>query len=70
MKEIFGEETKKTKAGIRLAREELFKLVFGAETTEATPDELKQDFDIYLQNDEEFIATLNENQLELLINSN
>ena len=69
MKEIFGEETKKTKAGIRLAREELFKLVFGAETTEATPDELKQDFDIYLQNDEEFIATLNENQLEFIRSS-
>ena len=27
MKEIFGEETKKTKAGIRLVREELFKIV-------------------------------------------
>ena len=26
MKEIFGEETKKKKAGIRLVREELFKI--------------------------------------------
>ena len=52
MNKNFEEQEKKAKVGIRLAREEVFKLVFGAEATEATSDELKQDFDIYLQNDE------------------
>ena len=61
MNKNFEEQEKKAKVGVRLAREEVFKLVFGAEATEATSDELKQDFDIYLQNDEKFIATLNEN---------
>jgi len=50
MKEIFGEETKKKKAGIRLVREELFKIVFGVEATESTSEELEKAFDIYLSN--------------------
>ena len=69
MNKNFEEQEKKAKGGIRLAREEVFKLVFGTEVTESTSDELKQNFDIYLQNDEEFIATLNENQLEFIRNS-
>ena len=69
MNKNFEEQEKKAKGGVRLAREEVFKLVFGAEVTEATSDELKQDFDIYLQNDEQFIATLNENQLEFIRSS-
>ena len=69
MNKNFEEQEKKVKGGVRLAREEVFKLVFGAEATEATSDELKQDFDIYLQNDEEFVATLNENQLEFIRDS-
>ena len=69
MNKNFEEQEKKAKGGVRLAREEVFKLVFGAEVTEATSDELKQDFDIYLQNDEKFIATLNENQLEFIRSS-
>ncbi|WP_335942093.1 transcription antitermination factor NusB [Fusobacterium polymorphum] len=69
MNKNFEEQEKKAKVGVRLAREEVFKLVFGAEATEATSDELKQDFDIYLQNDEKFIATLNENQLEFIRSS-
>ena len=69
MNKNFEEQEKKAKVGVRLAREEVFKLVFGAEATEATSDELKQYFDIYLQNDEKFIATLNENQLEFIRSS-
>ena len=69
MNKNFEEQEKKAKVGVRLAREEVFKLVFGAEATEATSDELKQDFDIYLQNDEKFIATLNENQMEFIRDS-
>jgi len=69
MNKNFEEQEKKAKGGIRLAREEVFKLVFGTEVTESTSDELKQNFDIYLQNDEEFIATLNENQLEFIRDS-
>ena len=69
MNKNFEEQEKRAKGGIRLAREEVFKLVFGVEATESTSDELKQNFDIYLQNDEEFIATLNENQLEFIRDS-
>ena len=66
MKEIFGEETKKTKAGIRLVREELFKLVFGVEATESTSEELEKAFTIYLSNNEDFVSTLSEKQLKFL----
>ena len=66
MKEIFGEETKKKKAGIRLVREELFKIVFGVEATESTSEELEKAFDIYLSNNEDFVSTLNEIQLKFL----
>ena len=69
MNKNFEEQEKKAKGGIRLAREEVFKLVFGTEVTESSSDELKQNFDIYLQNNEEFIATLNENQLEFIRDS-
>ena len=69
MNKNFEEQEKRAKGGITLAREEVFKLVFGVEATESTSDELKQNFDIYLQNDEEFIATLNENQLEFIKSS-
>ncbi len=69
MNKNFEEQEKKAKGGIRLAREEVFKLVFGTEVTESTSDKLKQDFEIYLQNDEEFVATLNENQLEFIRDS-
>ena len=69
MNKNFEEQEKRAKGGIRIAREEVFKLVFGVEATESTSDELKQNFDIYLQNDEEFIATLNENQLEFIKSS-
>ena len=69
MNKNFEEQPKKVKGRIRLAREEVFKLVFGAEATEATSDELKQAFEIYLQNNEEFIKTLNENQLEFIKSS-
>jgi len=66
MKEIFGEETKKTKAGIRLVREELFKIVFGVEATESTSEELEKAFTIYLSNNEDFVSTLSEKQLKFL----
>ena len=66
MKEIFGEETKKTKAGIRLVREELFKIVFGVEATEATSEELEKAFVIYLSKNEDFVSILSENQLKFL----
>ena len=69
MNKNFEEQEKKAKSGIRLAREEVFKLVFETEVTESSSDELKQNFDIYLQNDEEFVATLNENQLEFIRDS-
>ena len=69
MNKNFEEQEKKAKGGIRLAREEVFKLVFQTEVTESSSDELKENFDIYLQNDEEFVATLNENQLEFIRNS-
>ena len=69
MNKNFEEQEKKAKGGIRLAREEVFKLVFGTEVTESTSDKLKQGFEIYLQNDEEFVATLNENQLEFIRDS-
>ena len=69
MNKNFEEQEKKAKGGVRLAREEVFKLVFGVEATESASEELKQAFDIYLQNSEELIATLNENQLEFIRNS-
>ena len=69
MNKNFEEQEKRAKGGIRLAREEVFKLVFGVEATESTSDELKQAFEIYLQNNEEFIKTLNENQLEFIKSS-
>ena len=69
MNKNFEEQEKKAKGGIRLAREEVFKLVFETEVTESNSDELKENFDIYLQNDEEFVATLNENQLEFIRDS-
>ena len=69
MSKNFEEQEKKAKAGIRLAREEVFKLVFGAELTGSSFDELKQDFSVYLQNDEEFINALSEKQLEFIKNS-
>ena len=69
MSKNFEEQEKKAKGGIRLAREEVFKLVFGAELTGLSSDELKQDFSIYLQNDEEFINALSEKQLEFIKNS-
>ena len=69
MNKNFEEQPKKVKGRIRLAREEVFKIVFGVEATEATSDELKQAFEIYLQNNEEFIKTLNENQLEFIKSS-
>lgn len=69
MNKNFEEQEKKAKAGIRLAREEVFKLVFGAELTGSSFDELKQDFSVYLQNDEEFINALSEKQLEFIKNS-
>ena len=52
MNKNFEEQEKRAKGGIRLAREEVFKLVFGVEATESTSDELKKNFDIYLQNNE------------------
>ena len=69
MNKNFEEQEKKAKGGIRLAREEVFKLVFETEVTESSSDELKQDFSIYLQNDEEFINALSEKQLEFIKNS-
>ncbi|AGM22743.1 transcription antitermination factor NusB [Fusobacterium animalis] len=69
MNKNFEEQEKKAKGGIRLAREEVFKLVFGAELTESSSDELKQGFSVYLQNDEEFINALSEKQLEFIKNS-
>ena len=69
MSKNFEEQEKKAKGGIRLAREEVFKLVFGTELTGSSSDELKQDFNIYLQNDEEFINALSEKQLEFIKNS-
>ena len=66
MKEIFGEETKKKKAGIRFVREELFKIVFGVEATESTSEELEKAFNIYLSNNEDFVSTLSESQLKFL----
>ena len=69
MNKNFEEQEKKAKGGIRLAREEVFKLVFGAELTGLSSDELKQDFSVYLQNDEEFINALSEKQLEFIKNS-
>lgn len=69
MSKNFEEQEKKAKGGIRLAREEVFKLVFGAELTGSSSDELKQDFSVYLQNDEEFINALSEKQLEFIKNS-
>ena len=69
MSKNFEEQEKKAKGGIRLAREEVFKLVFGAELTGLSSDELKQDFSIYLQNDEEFINALSEKQLEFIKSS-
>ena len=69
MSKNFEEQEKKAKGGIRLAREEVFKLVFGAELTGLSSDELKQDFSVYLQDDEEFINALSEKQLEFIKNS-
>ena len=69
MNKNFEEQEKKAKGGIRLAREEVFKLVFGTELTGSSSDELKQDFSVYLQNNEEFINALSEKQLEFIKNS-
>ena len=69
MNKNFEEQEKRAKGGIRLAREEVFKLVFGTELTGSSSDELKQDFSVYLQNNEEFINALSEKQLEFIKNS-
>lgn len=69
MNKNFEEQEKKAKGGVRLAREEVFKIIFGVEAIESTSNELKQAFNIYLQNNEEFIGTLNENQLEFIKSS-
>lgn len=69
MNKNFEEQGKKAKGGIRLAREEVFKIVFGVEAIESTSSELKRAFDIYLQNNEEFISSLNKNQLEFIKSS-
>ncbi|MEX6494190.1 transcription antitermination factor NusB [Fusobacterium animalis] len=69
MSKNFEEQEKKAKGGIRLAREEVFKLVFGAELIGSSSGELKQGFSVYLQNDEEFINALSEKQLEFIKNS-
>jgi len=45
MNKNFEEQEKKAKGGVRLAREEVFKIIFGVEATESTSDELKQAFD-------------------------
>ena len=66
MNKNFEEQEKKVKAGVRLAREEVFKIIFGVEATSSTSGDLKQAFDIYLQNNEEFISTLTEKQLEFI----
>ena len=42
MNKNFEEQEKKAKGGIRLAREEVFKLVFETEVTESSSDELKE----------------------------
>ena len=54
---------------MRIAREEVFKIVFGVEATEATSDELKNAFDIYLHNNKEFIDTLSKNQFHFINSS-
>ena len=69
MSKNFEEQEKKAKGGIRLAREEVFKLVFGDELIGSSSDELKQEFSVYLQNDEEFVNALSEKQLEFIKNS-
>ena len=69
MNKNFEEHKKKAKGGIRLAREKVFKLVFGVESTESASNDLKQALEIYSQNNEEFINVLNENQLEFLKSS-
>lgn len=69
MSKNFEEKEKKTKFPLRIAREEVFKIVFGVEATEATSNELKNAFDVYLQNNEELVNTLNEKQLEFLNDS-
>ena len=66
MNKNFEEQEKKAKGGVRLAREEVFKIIFGVEATSSTSEDLKQAFDIYLQNNEEFINTLTEKQLEFI----
>ena len=40
MNKNFEEQEKKAKGGVRLAREEVFKIIFGVEATESTSDEL------------------------------
>ena len=66
MNKNFEEQEKKVKGGVRLAREEVFKIIFGVEATESTSDELKEAFNIYLQNNEEFINALTEKQLDFI----
>ncbi|MCY7007558.1 transcription antitermination factor NusB [Fusobacterium simiae] len=66
MSKNFEEKRKKIKSPMRIAREEVFKIVFGVEATEATSDELKNAFDIYLHNNKEFIDTLSKNQFHFI----
>lgn len=69
MNKNFEEQKEKAKIGIRLAREEVFKIIFGVELTEANSESLKESLNIYLSNNEEFIANLNKNQLEFINSS-
>lgn len=69
MNKNFEEKVRKNKSPIRIAREEVFKIVFGIEAIEGASTELKDAFDVYLKNNEEFVSTLSDKQFDFLNSS-
>lgn len=56
MNEIFAENEKKAKSGIRFVREEIFKLVFSVELVKPSDDNLREALELYLNVNDEAIA--------------
>ena len=67
MNEIFVENEKKIKTGIRLVREELFKLVFSVELVQPSDDNLRESLELYLNVNAEILTKWREEDRNFLV---
>lgn len=67
MNEIFVENEKKIKTGIRLVREELFKLVFSVELVQPSDDNLREALELYLNVNAEILTKWREEDRNFLV---